>query len=275
MRPSQPPPADCAFDPNNPVTSYHLQTECIENPEPLVERRARGLGLQRSHRAKRCNAERICLHRRTRCAHNDPPFYDTDGIRAMGYYDGSDLNYYYFMASNFATSDRLFNPAMTRTHPNREYLIAATSRRIRLSRGNRRSGFDATQADYDFSGTAGCGHHLEDLRGPDGSGCSGPPYAASCLIGLSYISNFTFANTIVSQYPQNIAPISQYFTDLQNGTLPQVAQIEPATDAGLDEHPSDSDTLRTTSSRERHYVQSLIDGLMQSSSWKDSAFILT
>jgi phospholipase C len=29
----------------------------------------------------------------------------TDGIRAIGYYDGSDLNYDYFMASNFATSD--------------------------------------------------------------------------------------------------------------------------------------------------------------------------
>ena len=56
-----------------------------------------------------------------------PPFNDTAGMRAMGYYTGADLNYYYFMASNFSTSDRWFNPAMTRTHPNREYLIAATS----------------------------------------------------------------------------------------------------------------------------------------------------
>jgi phospholipase C len=45
----------------------------------------------------------------------------------MGYYTGKDLNYYYFMASNFATSDRWFHPVMTRTHPNREYLYAATS----------------------------------------------------------------------------------------------------------------------------------------------------
>ena len=59
-------------------------------------------------------------------------FYDVDGIRAMGYYDGGDLNYYYFMASNFATSDRWFNPVMTRTHPNREYLIAGTSRDTRI-----------------------------------------------------------------------------------------------------------------------------------------------
>src|SRR5437016_11757322 len=48
-------------------------------------------------------------------------------MRAMGYYDGNDLNYYYFMASSFATSDRWFSPLLSRTQPNRMYLIAATS----------------------------------------------------------------------------------------------------------------------------------------------------
>ena len=42
--------------------------------------------------------------------------------------DGSDLNYYDFMASNFATSDRWFAPALDRTRQiNRMYLFAATS----------------------------------------------------------------------------------------------------------------------------------------------------
>src|SRR5437899_11952855 len=45
----------------------------------------------------------------------------------MGYYDQDVLPYYYFMASSFATSDRWFSPVMTRTQPNREYLMAATS----------------------------------------------------------------------------------------------------------------------------------------------------
>ena len=39
----------------------------------------------------------------------------------------------------------------------------------------------------------------------------------------------------------SIAPISQFYTDAVNGTLPQVAQIEPASDLGLDEHPEDND----------------------------------
>jgi phospholipase C len=89
------------------------------------------------------------------------------------------------------------------------------------------------------------------------------------------VQNFTFANTIVTQYPNNIAPISQYFTDLQNGTLPQVAQIEPATDAGLDEHPTNSDAAPSDIQSGAAYVETLINGLMQSSSWSSSVFILT
>ena len=57
----------------------------------------------------------------------------------------------------------------------------------------------------------------------------------------SYLHNFAYAQTVVAKYPQNIQPISQYFTDLQNGTLPQVSEIEPASDAGLDEHGTDTD----------------------------------
>jgi phospholipase C len=94
-------------------------------------------------------------------------------------------------------------------------------------------------------------------------------------VKLSYVQNFAWGQTIPTQYPQNIAPISQYFTDLQNGTLPQVVQIEPATDAGLDEHPSDSDSAASNSQTGANYVSSLINGLMQSSSWKDSVFVLT
>ena len=36
-----------------------------------------------------------------------------------------------------------------------------------------------------------------------------------------------------------IVPIAQFFTDLQNGTLPQFAYIEPAYTDGRDEHPAD------------------------------------
>jgi phospholipase C len=54
-----------------------------------------------------------------------------------------------------------------------------------------------------------------------------------------------------------------------------VAQFEPATDAGLDEHPTVNDDAPSNIQTGAAYVASLINALMQSSSWKDSAFILT
>src|SRR5258708_9873696 len=125
--PAFPPPADCKTDTNSPlVSSFEVITECTENTSPswneshvdwhltnpLASFAAmNGFNWTAAHDARNMS----------------PPYYDTNGIRSMGYYTATDLNYYYFMASNFATSDRWFQPVMTRTHPNREYLYAATS----------------------------------------------------------------------------------------------------------------------------------------------------
>jgi phospholipase C len=193
----------------------------------------------------------------------------------MGYFDGSDLNYYYFMASNFATSDRWFHPVMTRTPPNRDFLIAATSGGTVYPPGTNSNDSTPLAATTIFQELQSAGITWKIYVDPTGSGCTGPPYDAACLVNLSYVKDFAFGQTIVSTYPQNIAPISQYTTDVQNGTLPQVAQIEPATDAGFDEHGSDSDTVPTDIQSGANYVSGLINSLMQSSSWNDSAFILT
>ncbi len=44
---------------------------------------------------------------------------DLTGRRAMGYYDQTFLNYYYYMASQFAVSDRWFSPMASKSTPNR------------------------------------------------------------------------------------------------------------------------------------------------------------
>jgi len=54
-----------------------------------------------------------------------------------------------------------------------------------------------------------------------------------------------------------------------------VALIEPASNALLDEHGSDTDQTPVDIQLGAQYVSSLINGLMASTSWKDSAFILT
>ena len=273
--PTLPFPSPCSFDENNQVTSFHLITQCVENPSPSWDE---------SHVDWNYNdptgTQPAVMNGFVYNAANDgrniqPTYFDTDGLRAMGYYDGGDLNYYYFMASNFSTSDRWFNPALSRTQTNREYLIAATSQGYAYPVGTNSQDMALLTAPTIFQELQNAGISWKIYVDPDGSPCTGPPYDPACLITLSYVNNFQWGQTIPSQYPQNIAPISQYFTDLQNGTLPQVAQIEPATDAGRDEHPSDTDAQPSNTQLGAAYVETLINGLMSSSSWKDSAFILT
>jgi phospholipase C len=273
--PSAPPPADCSFDTNNPVTSYHLETECTENTSPSWNEAHVDWDYNDQLGTSAATLNGFVYTAAHDARTNNPPFTDTDGIRAMGYYDGTDLNYYYFMASNFGTSDRWFNPVMTRTHPNREYLIAATSQGYAYPEGTDAQDTAPLTATTIFQELQNAGVSWKIYVDPQGSSCTGPPYDPKCLVSLSYVQNFTFGQTLATQYPNNIAPISQYFTDLQNGTLPQVAQIEPATDGGYDEHPSNSDAVPANIQQGANYVSTLINGLMQSSSWKDSAFILT
>ena len=43
------------------------------------------------------------------------------------FYTAEDLPFYYWAATTFGLSDRMFSGALTRTQPNRMYLLAATS----------------------------------------------------------------------------------------------------------------------------------------------------
>jgi phospholipase C len=276
--PSDPPPDSCVYDPNSPVTSYHLITQCIENPSPSWNEAHVDYNYFYPE-----GQEPAALDGFVFTAGGDArvdKFYDVDGIRAMGYYDGDDLNYYYFMASNFATSDRWFHPVMTRTHPNREYLVAATSQGYVYPVGTDNQDKKLLTATTIFQELQAAGITWKIYVDPMNSTCSGPPYDPHCLIGLSYIQFFEWGQQIPTLYPNNIGTIgfsgSDYDTDLANGTLPQVAQIEPATDAGYDEHPSVSDSEPNDTQRGANYVATqLINPLMNSSSWKDSALILT
>ncbi len=271
--PASPPPSDCVFDTKNPVASYHLNTMCTENTSPSWNE-SHVIWDYYDQVGKYPATNNGFVWTAAHDARNIG-FYDTDGVRAMGYYDGGDLNFLYFMASNFATSDRWFNPAMSRTNINREYLIAATSQGYAYPNGTDANDTAQLKAKTIYQDLQNAGVTWKIYVNPQGSSCTGPPYQASCLMTLSYLQNFTFAQTVVSQYPQNIAPISQYFTDLQNGTLPQVAMLEPASDAGKDEHGSDSDKYPADIQSGEAYAESLVNALMNSSSWTSSALFMT
>ena len=90
------------------ITAYHFRTVCMQNMSP---------GWNESHvdwnrtdpvstTATLDGFVQEAAHFAQTATGGDAPAYDLQGFRAMGYYTGDDLNYYYFMASNFATSDR-------------------------------------------------------------------------------------------------------------------------------------------------------------------------
>jgi phospholipase C len=243
-----------SFDGTSTVSAFHIATECTENLTPSWDESHLDWNLSNptSNTATMdgfvYNAAKFAM---------DSGYTDTAGIRAMGYYDSTDLNYYYFMASNFATSDRWFSPVMDRTQLNRMYMFAATSQGYAYPPGtdaNDNAPLTAMTI-FDSLQKAGISWKVYETD-PDST-------------YLTQFAQFAPPNAL----PANVVPASQFLTDSQNGTLPAVSFIEGgyggAGAPGLDEHPDNNVQSGA------NYVSSLINGFMGSQSWKDSVFILT
>jgi phospholipase C len=273
---------DCVWDPSTTVTSFHFNTVCNENTSPSWNEAHVDWNYDDqvgNYPAKNNGFVWTAAHD----ARTNPggAFYDTNGIRAMGYWNGTDMNYDYFMASSFATSDRFFQPAMSRTNINREYLTAATSGGYAFPNGFDAADTPQLESTTIFEELDKAGISWKVYVNPEGTPCTGPPYDAECLgQNNTYIENFTYFQYILDNEPQNIAPISEYFSDLANGTLPQFAEIMPASDAALDEHGSDSDDHPENVQAGAQYVSTFINALMNTAGttnnyWSDSALIFT
>lgn len=266
----------CNADPANPVTSYHSASVCQEELSPFWNESHHDYNYAdpEGNSPGLLNGFVISGADDARQYNNPGPSNDVNGLRTMGYFDWTDLNYYYFMASNFATSDRWFSPAMDRTQINRMYLLAGTSAgHVYPLHGSDRQLTVPTI----FEKLQDAGISWKIYIDPDHSTCAGNP-TGSCLESISYMNQFVYGTQIKNSptLSQNIVPISQYTTDLQNGTLPQVALIEPPSSAGLDEHPTDVNSQGGVNVQHGAvFASGIINGLMNSSSWKDSLLIFS
>jgi phospholipase C len=263
----------CYPDPGNSITSFHMNSVCNENPSPFWNESHVDWDLNDYLGTSPAQLNGFVKTAADIARQQSPTFMDTNGLRAMGYFDGSDLNFYYFMASNFATSDRWFSPVMSRTQINRMYMLAATSAGHVYPLA---PPYGALAATTIFEELQNAGISWKIYVNPTGTGCS--PSDSKCLMGYSYINMFTYAQTIANTpgLLQNVVPISQYFTDAQNGTLPQFAFIDPASAASLDEHPNDYDNPSPSDLQAgAKYAESLMTALMASPNWKDSVMFFT
>ena len=184
-------------------------------------------------------------------------FVDIKGKRAMGYYDQTDLPYYYFMASNFATSDRWYSPMPGNTAANRVFLMAATTHGHAHNPPQLPPSVKPIFAELQAANISWKVYYQATNK--DGS----PQTTLSTFLVQQGSQMVPFSKVFAA----NIVPISQYFTDVANGTLPSVAFIEQK--SGIDEHPGAEINVQVGAQN----MAKIINALMNSPSWKDSVFI--
>jgi phospholipase C len=244
------------------VTPFHEKTVCTENLSPAWDESHHDVALNGGDGAwattTTFTSSDFSMNNFLDTTNNVAEKYDPDGTRAMGYYNETDLPYYYDLASFFATSDTWHSPILANTVPNRMYLMAATS----------------------------FGHEYPDNTGH-------PLYAAPTIFRamntanvswLYYYKDGIFLSNFADFQDPKIGPKTFPVSDLLarlGGTcsgapcnadqaLPEVIFIDSASGgSGLDEHPDNN--IQSGAA----YVQSIISALMQSTAWYDSIFILT
>jgi phospholipase C len=189
-----------------------------------------------------------------------------NGRLTMGYYDRSDLPYYWSLADNYVLFDRFFSSAKDGSDANHMFWVAAvppvTTRGQTLSDrlATVPTIFDRLQAagiswkfyvqNYDPTIT------YRDL------GTVGNRASQVIWVPLLKFDRFLDNPTLSS----HIVDLSQYYIDLREGTLPAVAFIVPS---GASEHPPGSIDSG------QKFVKTLIQELMRSDAWNSSAFLLT
>jgi phospholipase C len=179
----------------------------------------------------------------------------------MGWYDGSDLPFYWNLAASYVLADRLFSSDMGGSKENHIYWVSGQSggNSVPSSGYAFETIFDRLQAagvdwkfyvqNYDpsinFRTTSGSAKDAQTVWAP--------------------LVNFPrFLDT--PELASRIVDVSQYHKDLAAGTLPAVAYIVPS---GASEHPPGDVTIGQV------YGTSLVTALMTSSSWSSSLFVLT
>jgi phospholipase C len=219
-----------------PVHPFHYQTVCTENLSP-------------SWNEAHTDADGGKMDGFMLTTTSVPSTIDPTGTRAMGYYDQTDLPFYYELAARYATSDRWFSPLLSNTIPNRMYLFTATSFGNIIPASPPVGGFTQPTI-FDRLDQAGVSWRYYYQDGPTSA----------------FIQQFAG----YKRDSAKVVSIANYATDLQNeAALPSVIFIERAGVSGKDEHVGANTQIGAAVSA------GIINTFINSPSYKNSAFILT
>ena len=168
---------------------------------------------------------------------------DPGGARAMGYYDQSDLPFYYWIAKTFSLSDRHFSSLLGPTWPNRFFFYGATS-----------WGRTMTPDTPPLNET-------KIVNEMDDAGRSWKIYRDG-LIDFAVVFGPQYAGT----------SMSNFFTDVANDALPDLSILDPSFNGTGqdDEHPPTNMQLGQQLSAK------IIAALMSNPAvWQSTVFIQT
>jgi phospholipase C len=124
---------------------------------------------------------------------------------AMGYFDESDIPFYYSLANTFCIGNRYFCSVPAQTYPNRRFLYAGTA-----------SGMTST-SDSTFSIPAPpAGSVMDNLSRHD----------VSFMSYFTDLPDLAIIPTNLERHPTNFTSIADFFVDCALGTLPNVSWVD-------------------------------------------------
>lgn len=180
------------------------------------------------------------------------PTADPAGLRSLGYYDESDLPYYYALARAFAISDRHFASTLGNTYPNRLFYMAGTAFGV-----------------------------VSDVL-PPYTDSTGEPYPNLFTLldaaGVDWRFYAEGAPTLLLLLPtyirdqDKVSPASRFYTDAQSGNLPAISFVEGADTAGgasSDEDPPADPQLGQA------LVARIVAAVTGSPQWPSSALLFS
>ncbi|HUI84481.1 MAG TPA: alkaline phosphatase family protein [Candidatus Binatia bacterium] len=233
---------------------FHQRTECIENLSPSWDETHYDMDLIGNDWLHLTQNSHYKMDRflDTTLSGGSGDRYDHTHTRPLGYYDQSDLPFYYELAAQFATSDTWYSPIPANTIPNRMYLFAATSYGHAFPPGRNDRAWQRPTI----------------FRALTRAGISWRYYYQDNSVFLA-----SWADWGNRQIRNNVRNIQEYYNILASHTadrdLPQVVFIERPSATGYDEHPGNN--IQKGAARAR----TVITALLGSGAWPDSAFILT
>jgi phospholipase C len=173
----------------------------------------------------------------------------------IGFYNESDLPFYYGLAETFAIDDNYHAAVIGPTFPNRSYLMTATSFGHLDTNEEVPPASSGTNLYQPITGT------IFDLLDKQG------------ITWTDYYTDLPQAGSFRVPVPPHFAPIAQFFADVQTGNLPQVVLLDPellgVTNTATDEHPPHD--IRYG----QFYMSQIVSALRNSNNWASSILFIT